>query len=213
MNHGKVPPPKINMSPEQGSFLKERLVFQYHQFFRGNVGFPGKAMPLKGSLFFFLPERRSPSIKRKDSLSEEQREKDRLAVTWRCEDIFSAASAAARQVLRLMPVIAFPAPALPWTQGFCMLLYLQYVKQLDRTWLCCICICLYELAYTYAFGLAMSFFSSSQNELMVYSNTMCIAHRPAQGRTCLWINQRGPPRQRGPPALWSGLPWKPIGFP
>ena len=54
MNHGKVPPRKINMSPEQGAFLRERLVFQCHQFFRGNVGFPGKAMPLKGSLFFFF---------------------------------------------------------------------------------------------------------------------------------------------------------------
>ena len=49
------------------------------------------------------------------------------------------------QVLRLMHVIAFPAPAPLWTQGF-VCCYLQYVKQLDRTWLCCICICFYELS-------------------------------------------------------------------
>ena len=107
-----------------------------------------------------------------------------------------------RQVLRLMHVIAFPAPALPWTQGF-VCCYLQYVKQLDRTWFCCICICFYELAYTYAFGLA----TSSQTTLNSWwANTVCIA-RPAQGRTsCGWTA----PPQRKPPG--NSL-WKPLGFP
>ena len=55
-------------------------------------------MPLKLSLVLWgvkIPERRSPSIVRKDGLSEEQREKDRIAVTWRCEESFSTASVAA----------------------------------------------------------------------------------------------------------------------
>ena len=106
------------------------------------------------------------------------------------------------QVLRLMHVIAFPAPAPLWTQGF-VCCYLQYVKQLDRTWFCCICICFYELAYTYAFGLA----TSSQTTLNSWwANTVCIA-RPAQGRTsCGWTA----PPQRKPPG--NSL-WKPLGFP
>ena len=96
----RFPPPKINMSPEQGAFLKETLVFYIvPSFLEGEtVSFQGKAMPLKLSLVLWgpkIPERRSPSIVRKDSLSEEQREKDRIAVTWRCEESFSTASVAA----------------------------------------------------------------------------------------------------------------------